>query len=72
MLEDMNVCGCHFKILLHWKCSGCKFGTYFVHLQNVLIKDAAPTIPSTMFEPGLKIYDNETLRDFKFPSAGYM
>ena len=40
--------------------------------QNVLIKDAAPTIPSTMFEPGLKIYDNETLRDFKFPSAGYM
>ena len=40
--------------------------------QNVLIKDAAPTIPSTMFEPGIKIYDNETLRDFKFPSDGYM
>ena len=40
--------------------------------QNVLINDAAPTIPSTMVEPGLKIYDNETLRDFKFPSAGYM
>ena len=40
--------------------------------QNVLINDAVPVIPSTMFEPGLKIYDNETLRNFKFPSNGYM
>ena len=40
--------------------------------QNVLINDAVPFIPSTMFEPGLKIYDNETLRTFKFPSTGYM
>ena len=40
--------------------------------ENVLINDAVPVIPSTMFEPGLKIYDNETLRTFKFPSNGYM
>ena len=40
--------------------------------ENVLINDAVPAIPSTMFEPGLKIYDNETLRNFKFPSNGYM
>ena len=40
--------------------------------QNVLINDAVPGIPSTMFEPGLKIYDNETSRNFKFPSNGYM
>ena len=40
--------------------------------QNVLINDAVPVIPSTMFEPGLKIYDNETFRNFKFPANGYM
>ena len=40
--------------------------------QNVLINDAVPVIPSTMFEPGLKIYDNETSRNFKFPANGYM
>ena len=40
--------------------------------QNVLINDAVPFIPSTMFEPGLKIYDNETLRNFRFPANGYM
>merc|ERR1719264_45085 len=25
-----------------------------------------------MFEPGFKIYDNETIKNFEFPSAGYI